>query len=352
MIVFYPGIIPVQISHPEYLWWRPEAPVKHNYALVSYGLFSERFRNVRAYLSPTLELMGDSGAFQVLTKDFSVSPQELVAWEEENCDWGVPLDIFVGDFQSRLKQSVRNFEEHIRYAQGKCKFFLPIHGPSAEQFKEWWEAVRPFVDDYDGLAIPSLWDKGSADASHYSTHPLHRSIPIGFCIGKTDIIHSFAVGTHRTRLILLTWAQRYFKRISTDASSYAIPAFNRFYRMPKYLGWKFIDFGSKERADGKRRSKLTRLPCLCPACRMFEKEIIENSAAHVVENYIMEHHLYQDLEYLNFLDALSTDEELFLEYVKDVDPTLIRDIEFLECCAKEGFDVAYKKFGGGISAWG
>ena len=348
-IIFYPGIIPLDIIHPEYLWWRPEAPVKHNYALVSYGLFSEQYRDVRRYLPPTLELMGDSGAFQMYTKGFSTSPHELVSWQEENCNWGVPLDVFIGEFKERLKLSLRNFEEHLKYAQGKCKFLLPIHGPSASEFKEWWNAVKHLVNDYDGLAVPSI-GPSSTIPSRYSVHPLHRSIPIGFCIGKTDVLHNFAVGVDKSKLILLTWTQRYLKRVSIDAHTCSFPSFSRLYRLPKFWDKK-IDLSSKERkSKNLRRAKLTKLPCLCPACRRFEKEILENPATYVVKNYLIEHYLYQDLEYLHFLDALSTDEELFLEYVKDYDPTLLSDIQFLECCAKEGFDIAYQKFGG-LSAW-
>jgi hypothetical protein len=280
-----------------------------------------------------------------------ISIPSLVSWQEENCNWGIPLDIIVGDFNSRLKQSKRNFEEHLKYAQGRCKFLLPIHGPSVGEFKEWWENVKHLVDDYDGLAIPSLGNRSDTIPSKYNPSPLFRSLALGFCIGKTETLHHFAVGQEKARLILITWCQRYFKRISIDASSYFVSGANRIFYTPKFWS-KGIDVSSKTRKEEGKRTKLTRLPCLCPACRMFEKEILEHSASPIAENYIMEHQLYQDLEYLNFVDALSTDEELFLEYVKDVDPTLIRDIEFLECCAKEGFDVAYKRYGGGISAWG
>jgi len=293
--------------------------------------------------------MGDSGGFQVYSIDAQVSIPSLVSWQEENCNWGVPLDIIVGDFNSRLKQSVRNFEEHLKYAQGKCKFFLPIHGPSANEFKEWWNSVKHLACDYEGLAIPCLQNRKGVAPSKFSDSSLFRSIPIGFIIGKTDVVHQFAVGQDKTRLILIIWSQRYFKRVSIDASSYFVSGANRIFNTPKFWG-RGIDVSSKVRKEGGRRTKLTKLPCLCPACRMFEKEILENSASPVVENYIMEHQLYQDLEYLHFLDALSTDEELFLEYVKDTDPTLLKDIEFLECCAKEGFEVAYQKFGG-LSVW-
>lgn len=346
-VIFYPGIIPLQLRQQQYLWWRPEAPVKHNHVLVSYAIVNGE--PIRPLLRPDLDIMGDSGAVQLYNKGISVPISRLVTWQEENCDWGVPLDIFVGDFNSRLKLSLRNFEEHLKYAQGKCKFLLPIHGPSVSEFKEWWNSVKHLADDYDGLAIPSLLNKMNAPPAKYNPSPLFRSIPLGFCIGKTDVFHHFAVGQDKSRLILIAWAQRYFKRVSIDASSYFVSGAVRIFKTPKFWN-KEIDVSSKVRKEGGRRTKLTKLPCLCPACRMFEKEILENSASPIVENYIMEHQLYQDLEYLHFLDALSTDEELFLEYVKDVDPTLLRDIEFLECCAKEGFDIAYQKFGG-LSVW-
>jgi len=348
-IIFYPCIFPPHIRRPEYLWWRPEAPVRHNYALVSYGLFSEECRDVRRYLPPTLELMGDSGAFQLERHGVTISIPSLVSWQEENCNWGVPLDVLIGDFDFRLANSRRNFTEHLKYAQGKCKFLLPIHGPFPDEYRRWWEGVKDLADDYDGLAVASLSQSGSATPVKYCSLPLYRSLGIGFCIGKTDILHVFGLGDSKEKLAILVYAKKYFKRISCDASSLNRLSYTRSYKT-RYWNRR-IDLTSKQtKKDNRQRAKLTKLPCNCPACRMFEKRILEDSAMPDVENYLVEHHLYLQLEYIQFLDALSTDEELYREYCQERFPEIIKDLDFLDACAKEGFESAYRKFGG-LSVW-
>lgn len=298
-------------------------------------------------------LIGDSGGFQIATfamrgEECKLTPLESLRWMEENCDVGMNLDVppnldgnpSYEDFVKALDKSIINFKFFQDNRRNiAMKLLNVLHGETVALMDIWYAKVKDFT--FDGWAIGMkppfdpmiqalgfmyLWEKGEFDKE------------------SCKWIHFFGTsGKHVVPTIV--YAASKLKReipVTYDSSSYNIGAIYRTYYCPFDIG-PHLSFGDKFQ---RVNPHLKVLPCACPVCSTVKDIADLNTTDICAGTLISLHNLYQYSSYNDILNALVTNKDQFLEYLKNINITqkTLTSIEFIDYAIEKGLANAVDKY--------
>lgn len=344
-------------------WWSKDNPFyKYNYLLVSAFMGVQSKWTREEYVKDKdVIVFGDSGGFQAVTLGKTQPTISVLKWLEANCDVGFTLDyspfeknekpdgksvkniISLEKFKENIEKTYQNnlIYERERDKNSKLKIYNVIHGHNKERLDLWYSKMKDFK--FEGYAVGSqppygnpikqvigalyLWDKG------------HR-----------ENQHIFAV-SGATSLPVLCYLGKYFKLLTADSSSYAIGRMYCSFISPYKMSY-CVPFGMKGKG-----LELKELPCTCEVCSYINKEIDrwdfysdlpeQTRMLSIRGNIITLHNLNMFIKYVDIMNKLVVNKELFIDYIKrhfDDADIMIKTIDFIDTVVEKGFDYGYEKY--------
>jgi len=309
---FYPALSGPQALNygqlpPEYLWWREECPVHIPKLLISYGilliLHGKVPINTRSDLkAENVEVMVDSGGYQIMTKGISIDVEALTRWQMQNGDYIIALDVPVavkdmGDIDKLVKHAKKSAENYATQIKimgdiAREKLFLPLHGRYEHQYEKWWEiAIEPFLDKVFGVAL-ALRVKNAVEVVRGLNYLKSKGV---------KNVHLLAATGFKMMTAAMLF-NKHFKFLSTDSSTFSMLA-ARGGIFPPYTRGSTVKVGRK----GMKTTSYDGLECRCPACARFLNGQVGNALKlNSLERYavIMLHNLYWMASFIDYLHWL------------------------------------------------
>ena len=129
--------------------------LRHDWFLAPAGHFYKKmdYRDkIKIPVTSNLNLMGDSGGFQIATGALKWSTdlkKQIFSWLEHNSTVAVNLDIppkiqYEGKFDECLEISAENFKYFYENQSGKTKFLNVLQGETLEKYQAWYDKVKDF----------------------------------------------------------------------------------------------------------------------------------------------------------------------------------------------------------------
>lgn len=317
---------------------------KHPYFLLTAGALYKR-KTIRTDLDMEkgkVLVFGDSGGYQIATGALKWDVklrEDIFNWLENNSDVAMNIDIpptkhLIDQgktFQDCLDMTIDNMQWFQDHQTGKTDFLNVLQVYTAEQTKQWYEAVKHFK--FKG------WGIGSANAGIASFFNVVTMFLINkefenpdfkwfHFLGKTTVKHFFVYAALQKQL------NKYYPhvQVTTDSSSPKLQAtFGNWYHSVNYrdTSYSIAYFGNKGKTKYDEDKKL---PCIlgCPICSDITfKEIAKGDS--LTSDLIAFHNLFTiakscdditDLVYShpgmstkmigkNFADVLQSIEEVF-----------------------------------------
>jgi hypothetical protein len=126
---------------------------RHKYFLITAGHHYKKmdFRQ-RMGLDPSVQVMGDSGGFQLATGAIQWDPsfkETIFNWLEENSDIAMNLDLpprvtLQGKFNECLDISLENFKYFETHQSGKTAYLTVLQGDNEQEYNYWYNKVKDF----------------------------------------------------------------------------------------------------------------------------------------------------------------------------------------------------------------
>ncbi len=309
-------------EHQEFTldWWTDTAIFNYDALLVSafYGMDIWDFREFYNIPTKDFTFIADSGGFQLWSQNVKIDPIEVLRWMEHNADIGMTLDVpplipgsmkSFEDFEMYKKysdKSKKNYElMHRSRRSDDLEILKVIHGASPRELQYFYDNVAHL--DFDGYA--------------FSPKPAREeqiALTISFAkhIGAKKV-HIF-LGTGMSTLPVIIYGKRFFERLTYDSASFSLQGAKfRSYVLP-FKPSSAIDFGKNYTGT------LDRLPCNCPVCQISTVDIF-NIDKHTTTAKLSEslpgglialHNLYVWLSYMDFLEALSSSYEHYIQFLR------------------------------------
>jgi len=336
------------------VWFTDLSMFIHPHLLVSF-YYSSKIPNYRQRLriKDDITLWADSGGYSIRTQGGTLTPIDVLKWQEANSNIAFSLDIppasaenvgrvFPGKVQYHL---LDQFEKNAKITRennlifqnnrtnDKLKIYNVLHGYNKKTLNLWYDYVTDGIK-FEGYATGAkpqsntllqamcamfLWDKGARERVHI--------------LGVSGI----------TVIPVLVWISQYIDKISFDSSSYGYGARTRAYMYPDKIR-DYTHFGKKFKTKIK---PLTKLDCPCPICSDIK------TVDYFLENdvtwpgcLLSLHNLWVTKKYVEDLEnALYRDKEEFFtlmkQHVGNHYDEIMYSIRFVEEVIKNGFDKAY-----------
>jgi len=329
---------------PEQLKWWDKATglFYHPYLLLNafeYVTKGERDVCVRDRLGIGKDtcVLGDSGGFQIFKFNVKVPTQDVLRWQELNCDRA-----FIVDDVSGADDTEEEFERKLLHTVENCKIFEAnrtnsemsiyrvLHGHTEERIRRWFDAIAPFP--FEGWSIgfhPSgdVW--GQARMAMFLYH-----------MGWRGKLH-FLGASGRNVVPVEIWSSKLFEDVVFDSTSYAMGVRSRTYDLPADLFPSGQSLSLGDRLQDWH--ELTHLPCVCPICSTLKT--IDNIRRGDPGMYISLHNMFLTVETCHKLKALLPYEELYLKYVEENCKKDTRmAIEFMKMCVSVGYEPAVREY--------
>jgi len=282
-------------------WWN--AVDKDYYVpriCLTYAYHGERLPDVRKMLncSPDVEVMCDSGGYEIYKSGLDVDPHAVIQWQYRNADLAFILDVppkteelLRGDdttFKPSLTKTRRNVEVYVNWLEENgaesFKLYSVIHGVvDRGQFEEWFEEIHePYSDVFSGSSY-------SVAGQHITLTEVTRRAVF---LRERGIkkLHLLGAGGY-AKIALAVVLSRYFDEVSFDCSdplmrssryaSYIIP-----------LNYVELDIGV--RGERRRSLDLSDPPCFCDACNEARRRGLNLSVLRdsLKSGFISLHHIY------------------------------------------------------------
>ena len=321
-------------------WWEQTSFYYYDAMLIS-AFYGMKWWDYREYFNIPREnftLVGDSGGFEQLTQKVRIDPIDVLRWEERNVDIGFALDVPPKDpithapatdpahFLRCAEQTKRNTEIMVKHRENfKMKFYKVLQGGDREQLDLWWKYIADF--DTDGLC----------SSPQPAQQPLPTALHIGYALSKDIKNLHILLGSGMNVTPVNIYGSQFFDTYTFDSSSYGQGTMTRDYWLPNNLN-ESINFGRSN------DNKFIQLPCDCPVCQHTTATDMkaEGSEPGAI---ISLHNLYNYVRSINFLKALTQDEEFYFDYVKKHFPdNTYRALCFIRDCKEGDFDLAYNKY--------
>jgi hypothetical protein len=264
--------------------------------------------------------MGDSGGYQIATKQLEYSDQlreDIFHWLENNTNLAVNLDIppFVSNistpsesfFQDALDISYKNFKYFNEKQTGKTRFLTVMQGRCVDHWDRWYGKVKDF--DFGGWCIGSVAYNNSLTLQALFYMLMHGE----FDKKKNQFFHILGTSKPEAFIYLIYFAHLLKKNtgcksfITSDSSSpNKNAAFGGYYLTHDFLSFKFVNMTNRYKLEEGKPNLVNpegKLPCNCKVCKALTlKDIfIWNSMSYT---YLTLHNTLIFLEYINLIKRI------------------------------------------------
>lgn len=313
---------PVEFTTPEYkneshriAWYTKDSIIHHPRMLISYGHRPDV--PLRSFVDDEkVVIMGDSGGFQAVTLNQSIDPNDVIKWQNENCNIGITLDrpplndlINVTDaawykgaeFEKYMKISNDNANLMMSKKSSGLKLYLTLHGYDLQTRKQWLVDGLKQYQNWDGYALgvkPSSSLMAVADWLIFAKN------------NNLKNLHLLAISGANT-LPIVVYMSKYFDSIYFDSSTYSMGSRQRIYYLPYSIKGKLSLTSMKDGSIPKT------LPCDCPVCSKIKDTSIfsSNENTGFAGWLINMHNIVQTQRYLQLLNGIVQDKEVFSKIV-------------------------------------
>ncbi len=321
-------------------WWEPTSFYYYDAMLIS-AFYGMKWWDYREYFNIPKEnfvLVGDSGGFEQLTQNVRIDPIDVLRWEERNVDIGFTLDVPPKDpvthapatdpahFLRCAEQTKRNTEIMCSHRENfKMKFYKVLQGGDREQLDLWWKYIADFETD------------GLCSSPQPAQQPLPTALHIGYALSKGIKNLHILLGSGMNVTPVNVYGSQFFDTFTFDSSSYSQGTMTRDYWLPNNLN-ESINMGRSN------TNHFINLPCDCPVCQHTTADDMKADGSEPGA-IISLHNLYNYIRQINFLKALTQDQDFYFDYVKKHFPdNTYRAICFIRDCKEGDFDSAYNKY--------
>lgn len=330
MIEFYPAETTSiswykQIPRHTYFRGKPSpSRFTHDYMLLSQFYFNKENPREKYDIHPRVNLMGDSGGYQIFTQQVATEPIHVLQWQEEYCSVGMTLDVppdaagaadhnYFLKCLDRTEGYVDSMARHRAQSSSTpygLQLLNVVQGECPSDVEVWLERVVKYQDNFDGFAFP-----------------FRSGLPLEFILWvawrlieeKPPRLHLLSATGYNLIPMLCYISHRADTIISVDSASHSVPA----------AAHKFVVPGGKRVKLGERNKDLTRLPCRCPTCNSIKIEDIRTSRGSALGLLAM-HNLWQSIEWLHMADVLTEDFEAFEWFLAGGAPDpLLRKLDYM-----------------------
>jgi len=329
----------------KFSWWEQNSFFYYPSFLLSayYGIKYSDLR--KQYNIPKeVTIFGDSGGFQNMSLDATLSPLSVLEWQENNCDVGFIFDnpIFMDDDeQTKIKKQVTTVENgHIalknRRSQYPLRLYGVIQGHTMEEQKRIINLYKDFgdFDAYDGFSIGGLVPIAG------KLSEMTKVLTTFFENFKDDNrpLHILGTSGLNSMTIINYLMMRYKKdHITFDSSTYGSGA--------RRLEWDHLTMNYTIAFQTENPNKLTELPCLCPVCSVVRQTNEVTKGGSTPGAILSLHNLWQYIQYSHFLSCVRKDENIFRKFILSRnDSGLNSGISFIDSVFDIGYDQTMKKY--------
>lgn len=292
-------------------WYKKNSIIHHPNLLTAYN---EDFSTpLQDYIDEDITIMGDSGGFQNITLGKNFDPNNVIKWENENCDIGMTLDIPPIDnlrskenmteekFYKCMERSNINANIMMGKKSNELKLYLVIQGYDNKTRQDWLNDGRKEYKNWEGY---SLSPKPQSDVLSLSDFLLFAK--------KNELkdIHILGVSGSNT-LPIIVYMSKYFNSICLDSSSFTIGSRFRQYMLPYSMNKTMLLSGEKSNIIPNI------LPCDCPVCNIMNNAFCLNKTPDHAGWMINMHNLYNTQRYLTYLEGIVHDKELFSNVISE-----------------------------------
>jgi len=298
-------------------WYTKNSIIHHPHLLISYGHRPDI--PLRSFIDDeNVTILGDSGGFQAVTLNQDFKAEDVIKWQNENCNIGITLDRpplrkliniseedwFKGDeFDKYMKISNDNANLMMSTKSQNLKLYLALHGFNKESRKRWLMNGLKEYQNWDGYAIAS---KPNSDLQVLADWLIFAKE------NNLKNIHLLAISGTNT-LPILVYMSQYFDNVWFDSSSYSMGSRQRNYFLP------FTYRKSLSLASMKENSIPKVLPCDCNVCSQIEDTNIFTSNENTgwAGWLINMHNIVQTQRYITLLAGTVHNREIFDKIVGD-----------------------------------
>ena len=329
----------------KFSWWEPNSFFFYPSILLSayYGI---KYQDLRKQYNIPKEVVifGDSGGFQNMSLDATLSPLSVLEWQENNCDVGFIFDnpIFGNDNEETklLKQQTTvdngSLALRNRRADKPLKLYGVIQGHTMEEQQRiinMYKTAGDF-DKYDGFSVGGLVPIAG------NLPKMTQVLTTFFENFKDDTRPLHILGTSGLNsMAIINYLMIKYKKtaITFDSSTYGSGA--------RRLEWDHLTLNYSIAFQTANPNRLKELPCLCPVCSIVRHTSEVTKGGSTPGAILSLHNLWQYIQYSHFLGCLRNDEELFREFMTSRnDSDLNSSITFIDSVFEIGYEKTLQKY--------
>ncbi len=291
-------------------------------------------------------ILGDSGGFQLVTLGGSISPEEVIKWQKQNCSAGLILDRppyhFGGNAQFSGTPTKEFFNECLNIKKNNAKVALKnkenlilygvIQGETYEQMCQWYEEMHNLEKE---LNI-------EFDAWALSPKPSDNPIKVAlFAILSQEYkikkpMHILQISGGGGILTSAFFRNMIQETVTIDSSSYS--GASRYGQIISPLNIpSCIPIGNKLEKNNKKGWF-----CDCPVCSKLNMDLSTMTDKHL--GYLDIHNLYQIAKLVKYADYISQFDDIILTEAKREGQRCYISIEMLIFYRDNGFSKTMVKY--------
>ena len=333
-------------------WWGQNPFFRHSSLLINFFHQGQMDFRQSMKVGPEVTVIGDSGGFEILSrrargKPVTINALDCLKWQEANCDIGMTLDlspvnlqpveggksvasspepISHEEFEKRLEETCNNNQIFQDNRQNpKMKIYNIVHSGmgKVESIDIWYNRVKDFK--FEGWSVAP---KPPGD-------PMKVAMDCMFMYSRGIRTNLHVLGISGIKVLpVLVRLEQLIKPISTDSFSFAVNAIVRKFMIP---------YGP-ELYFRPAEKKYKKLPCGCPVC-INVRDVEDYYRTDVVGYGIIGlHNLWCYLNYLQYLETLIDDKELWDKFVNQHN-NLVLAMRFIDEAVDKGWEEAVSRLG-------
>ncbi len=321
-------------------WWEENSFYYYPYMLISafYGIQHKDFRK-KFNISDDFIIIGDSGGFQNMTQNANLNKLNVLRWQEENCQIGLTFDepILGNDSEKiKLKKQINTVKNAYYALDNKkkkdFKLYAVFQGHSLDEQKTIHDAYKEEGDitKFDGFAIGGMVPIAGNTC-------LITKILLTFIDNVKQYkkpLHFFGISGNKLLPLLIYLQLKLNIPITFDSSSFGGGAIRR----------EFLFENNKLFFGRNKNHNLKEIPCNCPVCKLCLIDDFESKDSKS-GGLISLHNLYKIIYNIEKLKSLSTDINLFKDYIKKNYPEKVNMlIDYIDEYFENGLLLANEKF--------
>lgn len=298
-------------------WYTKDSIIHHRRVLISYAHRPDKpLREI--FNDEGVKILGDSGGFQAVQLKMDINANDVIKWQNENCDIGITLDRPpLSDLVNISKEAWHKgneFDKYMRISNDNAnlmmnkrrqdlKLYLALHGYDEATRTRWLEDGLKEYQDWDGYAIAC---KPNSDIELLADWLLFAKRH------RLRNLHFLAISGANT-LPIMVYMSKYFDNIYFDSSSYSMGSRQRQYFLPFSVKGK-LTFSTQKDNKGIPET----LPCDCGVCsKIRDTSIFSNpdTGTGLAGWLCNMHNIIQTQRYISLLSGIVHDREIFAKIV-------------------------------------